>query len=487
MNIGIVIVAFNAEATISQVLARIPTDFAVQVKAIIICDDASEDSTYARAMECKEEFPHLPIHVRRQPTNRGYGGNQKTGYEWAGELGMDVVVLLHADAQYSPDELPHLVQPILAGEADAVLGSRMLPKGGARRGGMPLYKFAGNKILSRSQNALAGTTLSEWHSGYRAYSMSALERLDIRSNSNGFDFDTQIILQLLASGARVSEVPITTYYGDEISHVNGTTYAFQVIRETVRFRFNKMGLGTGRYAPTRNTYPLKDFPDSSHTAILQLLSARRGLRVLDLGSADGALGARIQQLGHTVIGVDVSTDARSADVAFEVISADLNRGLPAELRGTFDVVLCADVLEHLPKPEHILSQSREMLSDNGELIVSIPNFGHWYPRVRSLLGKFDYDQRGILDIGHLRFFTQRSFERLATRTGYEAKRAASCGTPIQMLLTTDGRLTRMVVTLLRKIEKVLVVARPQVFAYQFIYRLKPAGKWSSGDNRQEHT
>ena len=125
---------------------------------------------------------------------------------------------------------------------DAVFGSRMLDPGGARRGGMPLYKFVGNRILTRTQNVIAGVRLSEWHSGYRAYRVSALADLPFVGNSDGFDFDTEIILQLLGSHRRIVEVPIPTYYGDEISRVNGIAYARDIVIDTVRHRLGEVGL-----------------------------------------------------------------------------------------------------------------------------------------------------------------------------------------------------------------------------------------------------
>ena len=137
----------------------------------------------------------------RHPQNVGYGGNQKAGYTYAVDHGWDVVVMLHGDGQYAPEVMQDLVSPIVRGEADAVFGSRMMIKGGARQGGMPLYKYIGNRVLTTSQNAITGLRLSEWHSGYRAYRVSALAALPYVGNSNGFDFDTEIILQLYAEVA----------------------------------------------------------------------------------------------------------------------------------------------------------------------------------------------------------------------------------------------------------------------------------------------
>ena len=472
LRIGILIVAFNAESTLSQVLDRIPHAFVSDVAAVLICDDASNDNTYATAVSCKQDYPQLPIHILRQVSRRGYGGNQKTGYAWAEKLGLDAVILLHADAQYAPELLPEIIAPIVSGTADAVFGSRMMVSGTARLGGMPRHKYFGNRILTFFQNALAGVSLSEWHSGYRAYSMQTLKRLGVQNNSDDFDFDTQIILQLIKSEARIKEIAIPTYYGDEISHVNGVKYAFQVLRETFHFRISQMGFGRSRYRPECVTYSIKNFSDSSHALILQALSQRSALRILDLGCADDFLGAKIRALGHTVIGIDAAASRHGGEPT-DIIRADLDNGLPISLRGLFDVVICADILEHLKNPERTLQQLHQAIPVNGKLIVSIPNFGHWYPRVRSTLGRFDYDQKGILDFTHLRFFTKRSFEQMALRTGYDVVLLNCTSTPLRQLWSGKGKFRSIVVSILSTLDRNIIKMRPQLFAYQFIYQLTP--------------
>ena len=138
LKIGVLIVAYNAESTLANVLDRIPKDFAPQISAVLVCDDASHDQTHDAALEYQRSTTHLPLHILRHPINLGYGGNQKAGYAWAQELGLDVIVLLHGDGQYAPELLPEMVAPLLNGSAEAVFGSRMMEQGAARRGGMPL-------------------------------------------------------------------------------------------------------------------------------------------------------------------------------------------------------------------------------------------------------------------------------------------------------------------------------------------------------------
>ena len=235
IKIGILVVAYNAESTIESTLSRIPEAFVSEIHSILISDDKSKDLTSARATNFADSS-RLPIQVVSQPINLGYGGNQKFGYSWAIQNHWDVVVLLHADGQYAPEFIPQIVKPLLENKADAVFGSRMLNKRNALKGGMPKYKWVGNQILTFLQNKLTNQNFSEWHSGYRAYTVEALLKLNLGKLSNGFRFDTQIILELLAAKQRITEIPIPTYYGDEISHVNGLEYAREIIWDTLRHR-----------------------------------------------------------------------------------------------------------------------------------------------------------------------------------------------------------------------------------------------------------
>ena len=237
MKIGILIVAYNAQDTLAKVLDRIPSDFATQIDSILVCDDASTDDTHNVGLRYQSNSK-LPLMVVRHQINLGYGGNQKTGYQWALKKNLDLVVLLHGDGQYAPEYLPQMVAPIVSGRADVVFGSRMITQGGARQGGMPLYKFVGNKILTTLQNRLAKVSLTEWHSGYRAYSVAALRKVNFLKNSDYFDFDSQIILQMIGARQRIVEIEIPTFYGDEISRVNGVKYGIKILIHTLKFRLS---------------------------------------------------------------------------------------------------------------------------------------------------------------------------------------------------------------------------------------------------------
>ena len=231
------VIAYHAEKSLVSVLERIPASIFQEYRCeILVVDDASTDNTFGIGKAWKAAHPNIPITVLRNEYNQGYGGNQKVGYAYAITEGFDFVAMVHGDGQYAPEELPRLVEPLASGEADAVFGSRMMVPGAARKGGMPLYKYVGNRILSGFQNALLGSNLSEFHSGYRIYSVDMLRSIPFQLNSNDFHFDTENIIQLHNARARIVELPIPTYYGDEICRVNGLKYAKNVAKAVAKAR-----------------------------------------------------------------------------------------------------------------------------------------------------------------------------------------------------------------------------------------------------------
>ena len=234
-KIGILVVAYNAETTLRSVLQRIPSEIWEKIEEVFVFDDASKDRTYETGKACQEEpFGHK-LRVFRNPVNLMYGGNQRRGYQYAIERGLDIVVLLHGDGQYAPEVMQNLLTPLEQGKADAVMGSRMMIKGAALSGNMPMYKYLGNKILTFVENTLIGSDFTEFHSGYRAYNVNALKSIPLDEMTHNWHFDTQIILELLKKGNTIQEVPIPTYYGDEICYVNGVPYAMNCMWQALKF------------------------------------------------------------------------------------------------------------------------------------------------------------------------------------------------------------------------------------------------------------
>jgi glycosyltransferase involved in cell wall biosynthesis len=468
-RVGILVVAYNAESTLRATLDRVPVDFRERIAEVIVLDDASHDGTFAEGQAWAEQPDTPSTLLVRHTKNLGYGGNQKAGYKLALERGLDIVVLLHGDGQYAPELLPEMVAPLERGECDAVMGSRMMDKGSARRGGMPLYKVLGNRILTRAENALLGTALTEFHSGYRAYSMSALRDIPFEHNTDDFDFDTQIIVQLLDAGKRILEIPVPTYYGNEICYVNGLRYARDVVKDVLEYRLVAMGFGTSEWVPKPQEYAFKDGDGSSHAVILEMMAGMPASRILDLGCSGGLFAAHARAAGHQVTGVDYVEIPGVRARTDHFVKASLEEGIPDEAGGGFDMIVAADVIEHLSRPAGVLRDMRRVLRPGGQVLLSVPNFAHWYPRMRVAMGLFGYDRRGILDETHLRFFTRATLRRLVRAGGFDILGEQATGLPIRAISGTDGRSLRIA----RKSDKALVRLRPTLFGYQYILRLTP--------------
>jgi len=233
-KITVVMPAYNAEKTLRETYAEVPKDI---VDEVILVDDASRDETVKVAKS-------LGIHTLLHPKNRGYGGNQKTCYKAALEGGADIIIMLHPDYQYTPKLIPAMAHMLASGLYDTVLGSRILG-GQALQGGMPMYKYISNRFLTFAQNFLMGAKLSEYHTGYRAFTRKVLETLPLEGNSDDFVFDNQMLSQIHYAGFRIAEVTCPAKYFEEASSINfvrSTTYGLGCLWTALLFRLSKMGL-----------------------------------------------------------------------------------------------------------------------------------------------------------------------------------------------------------------------------------------------------
>lgn len=234
-TITVVLPAYNAESTLEQTYKEIPFDI---VDNVILVDDLSSDKTIDRAKELgiKYIIEHLE--------NKGYGGNQKTCYNKALELKSDIIVMLHPDYQYNPKLIHSMCYIIANGIYEVVLGSRILGRG-ALKGGMPIYKYIANRLLTMIQNVLMGQKLSEYHTGYRAFTRNVIETIDYNANSNDFVFDNQVLAQIFFSGFEIAEITCPTKYFREASSINfkrSIKYGFGVLMVSIMYFLQKSGL-----------------------------------------------------------------------------------------------------------------------------------------------------------------------------------------------------------------------------------------------------
>jgi glycosyltransferase involved in cell wall biosynthesis len=244
-KIIVVIPAFNAAETLRKTVSAIPSGW---VDEIVVVDDGSTDETaqIARGLE---------LDVVSHPQNAGYGAAQKTGYTWALERGADIVVLLHSDFQYSPSILPEFIQPLAEGNADALTGSR-IRSGDALQGGMPIWKYVPNRLLTFLGNVAFRTNVSEFHNGYRSYCRRVLETIPFTTFSNRFDFDTEIIVHLAARGFRLGEIPSPTRFADDSSKMTfsqGIVYGLSLLGHMGRFLLHRWHIRHDPNLPSRTS------------------------------------------------------------------------------------------------------------------------------------------------------------------------------------------------------------------------------------------
>lgn len=468
-RIAIFVIAYDAVETLGKTIDRIPAEVLDKVEEIFVIDDCSQDNTYYAALGYKQERGISKLRVFRNPVNLRYGGNQKAGYRYAIDRGFDIVVMLHADGQYAPEMLPSLLAPLERDEADMVFGSRMAAGGDPLKSGMPLYKFFGNKVLTWLENRLTGMRLSEFHSGYRLYSCRALARVPFELNSNEWHFDTQILLQFEHAGLRIAELPIPTYYGDEICHVNGIAYAVNCIRSALEFNFHRrnwIDLPEYRFEAS-SKYILKTDPYSSHSVLLDQIKGCAKARILEVGTASGYLTERLVALGARVTGIEVDPLlAEQARLHCENLLIGDVEGMDLSGLGAFDVLLCADVLEHLREPDRALSRLLKRVKPGGLVLVCVPNIAMWVWRLKLLLGRFDYQPQGPMDSTHLRFFTRKTLLDMLTRTGLIPEEVFSTPIPLPRVSPSFGPGRRL--AWLHRLQARLTTWWPTLLAYQFV-------------------
>jgi len=470
----IFIVCYKAEGTIEAVLDRIPQDIWENEKfytEVLLIDDQSPDRTFYKADEYSRQHPERNLTVLYNPKNQGYGGNQKIGYCYAIKKGFNVVVLLHGDGQYAPEYLGQMLEPILEGKASAVFGSRMLHKLDALKGRMPLYKWVGNQILTFIQNRIMKSRLSEFHSGYRAYSVQALESIPFEYNSNYFDFDTDIIVQLIDTQKRIKEIPVPTFYGDEISRVNGIKYAIRVIHSCLLSKATRMGI---YYHPkfdyeSESKYRYQEkfgYPSSQQLALDRI---KAGATVLDVGCGPGYMAAKLKQKCARTISIDMEIQPLAKENSWKCLEVDLERYDFRDDFGKVDYIMALDIIEHLKSPERLLKVLRQRFSkDSPEVIITTGNVAFLPVRISLLFNKFNYGKRGILDMGHCRLFTFSSLCRTLQVNGYEVIK--KCGVPAPFPLALgDGWIARA----LLHINRFFIFFSRSLFSYQIAVIAQP--------------
>jgi len=457
----IFVIAYRAESTLQRVLERIPSAlFKEYDSEILVVDDASSDRTFEIGQEYKAAHPEIPLTVLRNDFNQGYGGNQKVGYGYAIAEKFDFVAMVHGDGQYAPEELPRLLEPLKKGEADAVFGSRMMTRFGALKGGMPLYKFVGNKILTTVQNAMLGSKLSEFHSGYRIYSVWALAQIPFRLNSNDFHFDTEIIVQLLNAEQRIVELSIPTFYGDEICRVNGMKYAKDVLFATAQNSLHRAGLMYQRrfdVSEGQEASHLKlGFPSSHSFAVAAVPS---GARAVDIGGRVDGIAQALKDKGVDVAVVRENKGDLSPGI--RLLKQNLDAPLAVDV-SNFSHLLLLDVLDHVKDPEKFVDDLRKQFDFTPRTaIITTGNVAFFIPRLMMLVGEFNQGRVGTLERTHTRLFNTRRLRQLLVDAGFRIKKVRGVPAPFPLALGDNG-LSRAAIA----VNEALIRLSPGLFAYQ---------------------
>lgn len=466
---AIFVVAYNAATTLTQTINRIPQELLPVIEEIYVFDDFSTDNTYDVGIELLKDYNWShKLRIFKNQKNHGYGGNQKLGFQYGIAKNFDYIILLHGDGQYAPELLPDLIYPVLSEKKKVVFGSRMLNSRMALKGKMPFYKWIGNKILTAFENLVLGLKMSEFHSGYRLYSTAALKRIRFTENTDDFHFDTQIIVQCRALNEEIKEIPIPTYYGDEICRVNGIKYAINVCLSVIGYRLHQMRIiHSSRYVviPQHPFYQFKKDRYSSHRMILSKIPG--GTRVLDVGCGVGMLCEQLIAKGCTVVGMDILSKDEICPNLDRYYQIDLENMPDIPLDREFDYIILGDIVEHVRNSEKLLKELSKVLKMGGMLIASTGNIAIWFYRLSLLIGRFNYGTRGILDKTHVHLYTVDSFKRLFSNCGFRVVSTSYTGLPFEFIFESTGksRLLRLV----GHLYFFFVRLWPKLFAYQVIF------------------
>ena len=296
--------------------------------------------------------------------------------------------------------------------------------------------------MNASDKPMIALLAFKFHSGYRAFRTTFLRSVPFWENSDEWHFDTQILLQTRQAGARLKEIPIPTYYGDEICHVNGIVYGIHCIVSSLFYWFYRLGIiYTHNYDVTlKGPRYVEKFcdPISSHSLIWKRLEQESlcGIRVLELGVGDASLTRKISEAGAVVDAIEIDSQAASLALPYcrRVLVADANSIERTGLTGKYDIVVAADVLEHLVNPELVLSRLKGYLRKGGLLVVSLPNIANIYVRLNLLLGRYPAERRGILDETHLHAYTLATMRRLLGKTGWVIEEQTVSAIPVAIIL-----------------------------------------------------
>jgi 2-polyprenyl-3-methyl-5-hydroxy-6-metoxy-1,4-benzoquinol methylase len=453
------------EKLVLDILEKIQKPIAKWDHEILILINSSGESIANAVSDSIKKSNLFNVRILFNLQNLGYGGNQKLAFHYAIKHNFDFALLLAGSGQYAPEQIESLVSALVETNSQAVVGSRFLNKNSDVKNQMPFYKYLGIKAITFFQNLVLGMNFSEFHSGFRVYRVKALADIPYAFNSNGRQFDTEILIQLKLRGFNIQEHPVSSLTGKAHPISDYIQYGLGGMWIAVKTRLHQMSLSYERKFDIGNisTDGYKDelktnYPSSHQFAIAEVSEKHR---VLDIGCGNALVGAKLKENGYYVEGIDFETpkEINNIDKFTQLNLNNSNLEIPAS---EFDYILLMDVLEHLDEPEHFVYNLRVKAKGKyPKIVVSVPNIGFINNRIQLLFGRFDYGIRGIMYLGHKRMFTFNAICKLFEQAEFKIIKCKGVPAPFPAAIG-DNWISRLLLTINQGLIKIL----PRLFSYQ---------------------
>ena len=463
------IFSIHDEKSALDMLKKIPEAVIKSNHEILILIDGSKETEFQPATKMVEGFELLNIQILIIAEGLGYGGSQKLAFHYAIKQEFDLIIVIDGSGQYFPEDIENLMSSLIGSNAQAVMGSRFLSRTKEMRSQMSFYRYFGNLAVSFLQNKILGLKFSEFHSSLRAFRVKSLEKIPFSFNSNGRQFDTEVLIQLNLKSFQVIEIPVSFIERFRTKVMEYLRYGIDVVQLSINFRLHMMSIFYERkfdISSSVDKYTLKAGYPSSHQFTLN--EVRANSRVLDVGCGNSLVGSELMKLGCWVEAIDCE-NSKGLNRINKFTKMNLNDESKNILIHSFDYVLLLDVLEHLEEPERFVWNLRTQAhGKRPNIIVSVPNIGFFVMRLQLLFGRFNYGIKGILDLGHRRLFTFYTIRKMFEDAGFEVLKCKGIPAPYPEAIGKN-----MLSLSLLKINSFLIKIFPKLFSYQVFMVVVP--------------